>query len=107
MCVSDIRGMTREEAELEFVIITQKMDGFGDEYYPAKVSTVNVYFGSDQISHYELYSHIISVGQFCLLGIFFFFQFATIPDIHHYIEFSFKFQTWLTGFCPIKIMLLI
>lgn len=30
------RGMTREEAELEFVIITQKMDGFGDEYYPAK-----------------------------------------------------------------------
>ena len=48
MCVSDIRGMTREEAELEFVIITQKMDGFGDEYYPAKVSTVNVYFGSNQ-----------------------------------------------------------
>ena len=52
MCVSDISGMTREEAELEFVIITQKMDGFGDEYYPAKVSTVNVYFGSNQISHY-------------------------------------------------------
>lgn len=86
MRASDIRGMTREEAELEFVIISQKMDGFGDEYYPAKVSTVNVYYGSNQVSRYQPYRHIISVGQFCQLGNFFF-QFATVPDIHHYIEF--------------------
>lgn len=30
------RGMTSEEAALEFVIIAQKLDGYGDEYYPAK-----------------------------------------------------------------------
>lgn len=30
------RGMTTEEAQLEFVITTQKLDGYGDEYYPAK-----------------------------------------------------------------------
>ena len=72
MRASDIRGMTREEAELEFVIISQKMDGFGDEYYPAKVSTVNVYYGSNQVSRYQPYRHIISVGQFCQLGNFFF-----------------------------------
>ena len=30
--------MTSEDAELEFVITTQQLDGYGDEYYPAKVS---------------------------------------------------------------------
>ena len=31
------RGMAREEAKLKYVTITQKLDGFGDEYHPAKV----------------------------------------------------------------------
>ena len=30
--------MSSEEAQLEFVIITQQLEGYGDEYYPAKVS---------------------------------------------------------------------
>ena len=33
------RGLTSEEAQLEYVIITQKMEGYGDEYYPAKVTS--------------------------------------------------------------------
>lgn len=36
--ISYFRGMTTEEAQLEFVITTQKLDAYGDEYYPAKVS---------------------------------------------------------------------
>ena len=31
------RGMTSEEAKLKYITITQKLDGFGDEYHPAKV----------------------------------------------------------------------
>lgn len=30
------RGMTSEEAKLKYITITQKLDGFGDEYHPAK-----------------------------------------------------------------------
>lgn len=30
------RGLTSEEAELEYILITQQLEGYGDEYYPAK-----------------------------------------------------------------------
>ncbi|KAJ7372882.1 Tyrosine-protein phosphatase non-receptor type 21 [Desmophyllum pertusum] len=30
------RGMTSEEAQLEYITITQQLEGYGDEYYPAK-----------------------------------------------------------------------
>jgi len=36
-CLTPARGMTSEEAKLKFITITQKLDGFGDEYHPAKV----------------------------------------------------------------------
>ena len=29
--------MTSEEAQLEYITITQQLEGYGDEYYPAKV----------------------------------------------------------------------
>lgn len=34
--------MTSEEAQLEFVIITQTLEGYGDKYYPAKVSDFTI-----------------------------------------------------------------
>lgn len=34
-----IRGLTREEAQLEYILIAQQLEGYGDEYYPAKVSS--------------------------------------------------------------------
>ncbi|XP_020613015.1 tyrosine-protein phosphatase non-receptor type 21-like [Orbicella faveolata] len=30
------RGLTSEEAQLEYILITQQLEGYGDEYYPAK-----------------------------------------------------------------------
>ena len=36
-CLMPVRGMAREEAKLKYITITQKLDGFGDEYHPAKV----------------------------------------------------------------------
>ena len=35
-----VRGMASEEAKLQYVTITQKLVGYGDEYYPAKVDTI-------------------------------------------------------------------
>ena len=32
--------MASEEAKLQYVTITQKLVGYGDEYYPAKVDTI-------------------------------------------------------------------
>ena len=32
------RGMNSLEAETEYVRVVQKMEGYGDEYYPVKVS---------------------------------------------------------------------
>ncbi|KAK2551737.1 Tyrosine-protein phosphatase non-receptor type 21 [Acropora cervicornis] len=34
--IQHLKGMTSEEAKLKFITITQKLDGFGDEYHPAK-----------------------------------------------------------------------
>ena len=31
------RGMSAEEAKSEFIRVTMQLDGYGDEYYPAKV----------------------------------------------------------------------
>ena len=36
-CLMPARGMTSDEAKLKYITITQKLDGFGDEYHPAKV----------------------------------------------------------------------
>ena len=44
--------MTSEEAELEFVIIAQKLDGYGDEYYPAKVSDLALLRFCPQLQHF-------------------------------------------------------
>lgn len=33
----NFRGLTSEEAQLQYILITQQLEGYGDEYYPAKV----------------------------------------------------------------------
>jgi len=44
ICVTyNFRGLTSEEAQLEYILITQKLEGYGDEYYPAKVCSHKQY----------------------------------------------------------------
>lgn len=39
----NFRGLTSEEAQLEYILITQQLEGYGDEYYPAKVCCYKKY----------------------------------------------------------------